>query len=470
MAFFPLRNGRAKRLGSAGLAALAMGLATSVVAQTEPNPIATPPATIRLGAGEHDGFSRVVLNMTPPSGWRSRMVEGGVEIELPGPTIRFNDVAIAKQRRAHRVSSTEARRTSDATILKIDFGCACQADVYAMKGAMIVVDVRNRDRSAPEAVAVQTEPAPRPVVQAAEALTSKPAESSTPNAVAETAPAATSAAPAVAEPEPKPQEASAPKPPTPPRAASPKQEMEAEVAKAREMLLKQLQRAADQGFVQFQDAPAPAGSTAEAQAPTPAEETADASPDEPHDGAAEMQTADPTRPAAAADATADAMTPQAPKPEPSAKPARQDEADPARTAHFERRPAAAVELEPEPARPALPEPDCPTETALSPEYWIDDRPFHEGLAARRAAMFDGLNRIDAEAAREMVGFYLGHGLGAEAALMAKAFSRGRSDFGIARRRRPHPRWRQARQALAVPAPHAMRRPCSALASCCACRH
>ncbi len=420
--------GVASRLATVSAAALALGLGAA------PSLAADAPGAsqaVRLGAGEHADFSRVVLNMAPPAGWSARNVQGGVEVVLPGAVAAFDDKAVTTQRRAHRVASAHARPESGGAVLRLDFDCNCSAKVYALRGSMIVVDVSD---GAPEAVMATTRAA-RQETRANGAASAGHADAAQAEPLAQEHHqghgsdehiAAQDAAERI--------EATA-KPPV-----SPKDEMEAEVARAREMLLQQLQRAADEGFVRFREDPRAAQSeihTADAPAareghnaspePTPAHGAAH---DEPHapapkgiDQAMSEKTAQghsnrtlsdaADAPAPVADAHASHAPAHATEAGHTTAPAHGARAKPAMDARANE---AVAEM------PPVDEPDCPDETVLSPEFWLDERPFHEGLAAHRAAMFDGLNRVDAEAAREMAGFYLGHGLGAEAALMTEAFA------------------------------------------------
>ncbi len=312
---------------------------------------------VRARAGEHGGFSRVALPMRPPEGWRAETRPGGVTLWLPGGPEQVDPREVTRSRKAHRVVGLKSRRQGGQTVVELDFNCACRAEVYALGDRALVIDVRDPDNRASTdasggagggggaAQARQTQSAPKSRAE--------------------------------------------------------------QVAKAREVLMRQLQAAASQGLIAFKE-PDPA-----ADDPAADDAARDAARDAPL----------PKTGAAASPAPKPASTSAADTP--AKRPSRADAAARAPSAARPERPKGLYQGPTPvaaPPPPPPPEPPCLPDRDFDMDAWVEDRPFGAGLAARRGVLFDDLNKIDAKAVERLMQFYLGHALGLEAAHTARAFA------------------------------------------------
>ncbi|MCI4666373.1 MAG: hypothetical protein MRY74_16825 [Neomegalonema sp.] len=386
------------------LLACALSAAWPACAMAEP---------VRVGAGEHGDYSRVVLNVTPPAGWRARSTTKGVEITLPTVADPFLAAAVTERRRAHRVATFTVRREGRASIIKMGFNCDCSARVYELGGRALIVDVSNN--------------APKPA---------KKAESAEGKTTAKPVPAPTS--------EPK-------KEPKTPGADDP-------VMRARAKLLEHLKKAEEQGLLKFKDG-SKLARAAELK-PRKKIETADPAP-KPREKAAvekpkptKAPTPDATRRAApdakhAAKPTAEhaehpdkPATPPMGAPKPAkAKPAKDGVTlDPAPKAEVEKGPdkppLAAIEAAVSDAKAATPAPKpapmkpCLPDKKLDVAKWRTDGDFYETLAARRGGVYDELARVDPDGVLKLARHYLSAGLGYEAAGTPASFGVDTKDAKI----------------------------------------
>ncbi|MEL6318189.1 MAG: hypothetical protein AAFR16_11190, partial [Pseudomonadota bacterium] len=372
--------------------ATAAAAALAAVLSWPPGPAAGQGAPVKIGAGEHDGFSRLVVNMAPPPGWRAEVTRGAdgravLEVRLPGVTRGFDGRAAGEARKAHRVTGFAAGREAGAAVLRFPLSCACAVRPRALSGAL-VLDLRPGAAEAPAPAAVA---ASAPSDAAAEDIET----GSTPGG-----PAGLPAA------------------------------RDARIALVRRNLLEQLKRAEEQGLITFRDGAATPPGAADAETETetetrngPSLETGDApAAADAAQKAAGQETAG--RETAGQEATGQEAAEQDAAPAPlsaaalGAKileraltvapgPAEGDPADagappapseergdaPEETAAGEDPAAAPSSAPPAPAAMAA----CLPDAELDPALWRDRRPFADGLAARRRALIDRINRVDAAA-------------------------------------------------------------------------
>ena len=321
-------------LGSAGVAA-AQGAAPSV-------------ETVRLRAGEHAGFSRVAVDLPGLAGWELRREDRRVILDFPGRRTAFDGRQIFPERRVSRVTGARGDLDEAGSRLTLQLSCDCDARAYEFRPGMLVLDIGPAAAPAPAAVDVGPPPRrPDAAVPVAEA------------------PSAVDAAPE-----------------------------RLSVEEARERLLQQLARAADQGLVAFREpsaAPSEAGEAPDATdvAPPPAAGTPDGD-------------------AAAAAARPDAGT----TPPSTAVEAPVVQLD-ARTA-YDREGQRPRRIRPEP---------CPEDALLAADTWAaEEDDFGEALATRRRALVAEFDRPATDAALAVARLYILHGFGAEARQVLAEFA------------------------------------------------
>ncbi len=109
----------------------AMGIVLSGIPAAQARPV-------RVTSGEHDGFSRLVLYLRKKDGWEFGRTQGGFEFRSGDPDITFDlrrafDL-IPRDRIAELQDLGKGR-----LFLKVE--CACYADVFALDGGQVVLDI-----------------------------------------------------------------------------------------------------------------------------------------------------------------------------------------------------------------------------------------------------------------------------------------------------------------------------------------
>jgi hypothetical protein len=172
--------GRPWPAGSRRKRALVLLLAALTLGASWPGRAApTPPGgTVRVTAGEHGDFSRVVFPLGAGLRYRTEVEPRGLRIVLPDALVGFDYEEVYPKRRAHRVVAAEPVLDGDGVSLRLRFGCACSART-SMLGGKLVVDVFD---AAPDAAAPARGPAP------AQPVRSEPRPRSEPPAAAPAAP------------------------------------------------------------------------------------------------------------------------------------------------------------------------------------------------------------------------------------------------------------------------------------------
>lgn len=405
---------------------------TSQTRASEPAVASSKP--IRVLGGEHADHSRLVIGRLPVDDWSVSSTADGVEIRIPQRGLSFDVERIVKTRTAHRVVSAETVDTTDGTILRFGYNCACRADVSTLQGGQLKIDVRD---GAPEAIA-EAPAASGPTSSTAQASTtwagsedSAPERASVediapdgPQQIAQAASPSSEAGPA-------------PLDLGPLETAS---TLQGDVDAAREALLSSLRSAAEQGVVSFvtpetsDDASGateaqPVAANTEPQVETiettstPTDERSSQTAEGAVSGLTAETTDDPTTgetiiEAEDAPGVADQSN--------DAVPPADGTFGPAQAALAERLQAAITALNQSPDPLDLANADfigatvdshCLADVDLDPRNWRDRRPFFEGLQRKRAWIYDDLNRADPVAVASLSRFYIAHGLGEEAAMM-----------------------------------------------------
>lgn len=428
--------------------------------------VASAVTKMRVGGSEHGAFSRIVLDLRTPDGWRSRPLDRGIEIELPISDLVLHEDAAEVFRRTQRVAELSSSSAPDLSFVVIRFNCDCEGRAYAEGNRSIVIDISPRRADAatrpplaPSEEAVAPAGAPdfsgarnasvlpvaelghqnRGIGLPADAIPSLPARAPDDDRAApdasnlgpadldaagldsadlNTADIATSQVAADA-------------------SASPEEDL----VRARDLLMQKLLQAADEGLIELRDGPGPARPTA----PTEPTDAAALAAAEAAAAAANAAAAPAAPPPAAPDGRAaeTAPSPFEPAPDRRAEPptllealSEQARAQlPPTTAPNASSGSADVLADAvadaiqgartaqNAATPTVPpaEAACLTDDALDPEPWLTSEPFSEALAARRAVLYDALNRVQPDAVSELMRFYIGVGFYPEAASMPATY-------------------------------------------------
>jgi len=210
-------------------------------------PVAVMAQAVRVTSGEHDGFSRIVLQFPGPVDWQLRRTDEGYALSVASQRPRYDLTDVFRLIPRDRLAAIFADPATGGLTLTV--GCACHALPFELRPGLVVIDIRDGpapqgssfERMADGSVAppilasTPRRPVPRPV---ASAETRRP--------VADMPQTAFDwrrdllAASRIARP---------PDPPLPP---------EGDVSGLRAVLLQRLGRGAAEGVVDFRDMTAPA--------------------------------------------------------------------------------------------------------------------------------------------------------------------------------------------------------------------
>ncbi len=97
-------------------------------------------ATVPLRSGEHDGFSRIVLQLSSPAAWQFGSVPGGYELRIASPDLVIDPSAVFRFISHARIGAV---RIPGPGRLRLNLACACQVEAFEMDGGRIVLDVRD---------------------------------------------------------------------------------------------------------------------------------------------------------------------------------------------------------------------------------------------------------------------------------------------------------------------------------------
>lgn len=104
------------------------------------SPALADPVPVR--SGEHDGFSRLVLDMPERLEWVSRPRDDGISIGFPDRELQFDVRRVFDRLTRGRLSAIAAPKGRGQ--LDLTFGCTCEAKVFWHSQSMLVVDIIDR--------------------------------------------------------------------------------------------------------------------------------------------------------------------------------------------------------------------------------------------------------------------------------------------------------------------------------------
>jgi hypothetical protein len=97
--------------------------------------------TVAIVSGEHEGFSRIVLDLSEPTPWQFGRTPDGYELRLAREDIRFDLRQVFRTIPRTRLASVWADpETGD---LQLGIGCACHAMPFEFRDDIIVIDIKD---------------------------------------------------------------------------------------------------------------------------------------------------------------------------------------------------------------------------------------------------------------------------------------------------------------------------------------
>lgn len=289
-----------------------------------------------IRGGEHDGFTRVVLEIEPTTEWSLETGANRATLRFPGRSIPFSTTGTFNRIPRSRIESVEASAGPGGTEVAVALACDCRLSTSFVGARFLALDVADRvPPAAPPAIAAEEHP--RDEVQT--------------------------------------------------------------VADAEDALVRQIERAANQGIVRFSDGDEPRGEAPESPAAIALEAAGSATRPLPRPHSARLTLTAPT----------------ADDPRTIADLVKQEQISAIsvfdRDSHEARQSATATSV------PSA----CLPDRIFDVAAWSGQQPFPAQLAGLRSRLVGEFDEPDPEAIRSIARLYLRFGLGVEAEAMLAAF-------------------------------------------------
>ncbi|WP_170329691.1 hypothetical protein [Ruegeria arenilitoris] len=94
-------------------------------------------ATVR--SGEHDGYTRLVVQVPPDTGWVLQQTKNGARLNVALEDVAFITGAVFQRLTRNRLAAIS--QAEPGAPLELEFGCDCVATAFLFKNTMIVVDI-----------------------------------------------------------------------------------------------------------------------------------------------------------------------------------------------------------------------------------------------------------------------------------------------------------------------------------------
>ncbi len=105
--------------------------------------IAAEGGTIR--GGEHDGFTRIVLTVEPTTEWSLETVDGRATLRFPGKQLAFGTEGVYDKIPRTRVKVVSVIPDAAGTLVTVDLGCDCRVSTSFVGAQYLALDVADRD-------------------------------------------------------------------------------------------------------------------------------------------------------------------------------------------------------------------------------------------------------------------------------------------------------------------------------------
>lgn len=116
--------------------------------------------SVPIRSGEHDGFSRLVLQVPPGTAWDLQQQGANATLELKGLNIRFDTSGVFDKIPKSRL--TAIRQTDRGAPLNLALGCNCPVTAFLQSDVFLVVDIADpTDQNRPQLMPAPTGPAYR---------------------------------------------------------------------------------------------------------------------------------------------------------------------------------------------------------------------------------------------------------------------------------------------------------------------
>ncbi len=126
-----------------------------------------------IRGGEHDGFTRIVLDVDPTTEWSLETGPGTATLRFPGRPVSFGTGEAFDRIPRTRVRDITATRQGNATIVSLALGCDCRVTASFVGARYLALDIADRDGAVAGAGRAA---APQPMPEAPEARATREAE------------------------------------------------------------------------------------------------------------------------------------------------------------------------------------------------------------------------------------------------------------------------------------------------------
>ena len=126
--------------------------------------VAAPAAAAEGGAiraGEHDGFTRIVLTVEPTTEWSLETLDGRATLRFPGKQLAFGTEGVYDKIPRTRVKAVSVTPDPAGTVVTVDLGCDCRVSTSFVGAQYLALDVADRG-AAPAARRAARRRRPRP--------------------------------------------------------------------------------------------------------------------------------------------------------------------------------------------------------------------------------------------------------------------------------------------------------------------
>ncbi|VAW07463.1 hypothetical protein MNBD_ALPHA05-2297, partial [hydrothermal vent metagenome] len=106
---------------------------------TDPTP-ADAGAPLMVRAGEHGGYSRIVIPNAPET-WEIQTEGRTVTVVFPNAAQRLDVTGVGKTRKAHRVLNASSNPTADGDELIFTLNCDCEARAERSDHKSLIIDI-----------------------------------------------------------------------------------------------------------------------------------------------------------------------------------------------------------------------------------------------------------------------------------------------------------------------------------------
>jgi hypothetical protein len=133
------------------IACCASRSAAAAEARDSAQPDQPPAGIVRVTAGEHGDFSRIVFAIGAVPSYRGEPRRDGLQVQFPGSSFEFDFSAAAIAARTRRVIAARAGDRDEGAAFDLSFNCNCVTKTFVYEGKL-VVDVFGRGEALRNAV------------------------------------------------------------------------------------------------------------------------------------------------------------------------------------------------------------------------------------------------------------------------------------------------------------------------------